>query len=50
MKREMKTNQEIAIKQRILLHQRKKLKINQAKKIKRLRNKRKKMKTKKTHP
>ena len=46
----MKTNQEIAIKQRILLHQRKKQKRNQAKKIKELRNKIKKMKTRETHP
>ena len=48
-KKEMKTNQEIAIKQRILL-QRKKQKRNQAKKIQELRNRIKKMKTRKTHP
>lgn len=47
-KKEMKTNQEIAIKQRILL-QRKKQKRNQAKKIQELRNRIKKMKTMKTH-
>ena len=48
-KKEMKTNQEIAIKQRILL-QRKKQKRNQAKKIQELRNRIKKMKKRETHP